>query len=72
MPDVTAHTLRHTCASRLVQRGVSIYKVQKFLGHADIRMTERYAHLAPSDLDEAVTALEPAPANVTRLEDYRK
>lgn len=72
MPDVTAHTLRHTCASRLVQRGVSIYKVQKFLGHADIRMTERYSHLAPSDLDEAVTALEPAPANVTRLEDYRK
>jgi integrase len=72
MPDVTAHTLRHTCASRLVQRGVSIYKVQKFLGHADIRMTERYSHLAPSDLDEAVTALEPAPDNVTRIGDYRK
>lgn len=72
MPDVTAHTLRHTCASRLVQRGVSIYKVQKFLGHSDIRMTERYAHLAPSDLDEAVTALEPRPANVTHLGDYRK
>lgn len=72
LDDVTAHTLRHTCASRLVQRGVSIYKVQKFLGHADIRMTERYSHLAPSDLDEAVTALEPAPDNVTRLGDYRK
>jgi integrase len=72
MPDVTAHTLRHTCASRLVQRGVSIYKVQKFLGHADIRMTERYSHLAPSDLDEVVTALEPAPANVTNIGDYRK
>jgi integrase len=72
MRDVTAHTLRHTCASRLVQRGVSIYKVQKFLGHSDIRMTERYAHLAPSDLDEAVTALEPKPANVTNIGDYRK
>lgn len=72
LPDVTAHTLRHTCASRLVQAGVSIYKVQKFLGHSDIRMTERYAHLAPSDLDEAVTALEPAPDNVANLDDYRK
>jgi integrase len=72
MPDVTAHTLRHTCASRLVQRGVSIYKVQKFLGHSDIRMTERYAHLAPSDLDDAVSALEPAPDNVTKIGDYRK
>jgi integrase len=72
MRDVTAHTLRHTCASRLVQRGVSIYKVQKFLGHAEIRMTERYSHLAPSDLDEVVSALEPTPDNVTRLGDYRK
>lgn len=70
--DVTAHTLRHTCASRLVQRGVSIYKVQKFLGHADIRMTERYSHLAPSDLDEVAEALEPTLAGVTRLGDYRK
>jgi site-specific recombinase XerD len=42
------------------------------LGHSDIRMTERYAHLAPSDLDEAVTALEPKPANVTNIGDYRK
>lgn len=73
LSDVTAHTLRHTCASRLVQAGVSIYKVQKFLGHSDIRMTERYAHLAPSDLDDAARALEPkVPASVTNLGDYRK
>ncbi len=73
MPGVTAHTLRHTCASRLVQQGVSIYKVQKFLGHSDIRMTERYSHLAPSDLDDVAKALEPAvSADVTNLDDYRK
>jgi integrase len=73
LPDVTAHTLRHTCGSRLVQRGVSIYKVQKWLGHSDIRQTERYAHLAPNSLDDAVQVLEPPPADhVTRLDDYRK
>lgn len=73
MPDVTAHTLRHTCASRLVQKGISIYKVQKFLGHKDIRMTERYSHLAPSDLDDVARALEPqTPAGVTNIGDYRK
>jgi integrase len=73
LPDVTAHTLRHTCASRLVQKGISIYKVQKFLGHADIRMTERYSHLAPSDLDDVARALEPAiSADVMNLNDYRK
>ena len=39
------HTLRHPHASRLVQLGMSIYEVQKILGHADIRTTMRYAHL---------------------------
>lgn len=56
--DVSAHTLRHTCASRLVQAGVDIYKVRQFLGHSSVRMTERYAHLAPSSLNAAVAVLE--------------
>jgi integrase len=72
LPDVTAHTLRHTCGSRLVQRGVSIYLVQKMLGHSDIRQTERYSHLASHDLDAAIAVLEPAPENVAKLDDYRK
>lgn len=56
--DVTAHTLRHTFASRLVQAGVDLFKVSKLLGHASIRMTERYAHLAPSSFNAAVAVLE--------------
>ena len=39
------HLLRHTFASRLAQRGVSLYKVAKWMGHSDIRTTEIYAHL---------------------------
>jgi len=42
------HILRHTFASRLVQEGVSIYKVSKYLGHSSVRMTEIYSHLIPS------------------------
>lgn len=72
LKDVTAHTLRHTFASRLVMRGVDIFRVQRLMGHADIRMTMRYAHLAPSYLGDAIKVLEPAPANVTKLEDYRR
>ena len=53
------HCLRHTCASRLVQRGVSIMVVQQWLGHKGIAMTMRYAHLCPTNLEEAVKVLEP-------------
>ena len=45
LQDCSLHTLRHTHASRLVQMGMSVYEVQKVLGHSDIRTTMRYAHL---------------------------
>jgi len=54
------HTLRHTFASHLVMKGVSIYIVQRLLGHSSISQTERYAHLAPSTLHEAISVLDRA------------
>ena len=42
----TIHLCRHTCASRLVQRGVPILLVKDWLGHEDIENTMIYAHLA--------------------------
>ncbi|MQB00687.1 MAG: tyrosine-type recombinase/integrase [Actinobacteria bacterium] len=56
--DFVPHMLRHTCASRLVQRGVPITVVKEFLGHKAIQVTMRYAHLAPANLWEAARALE--------------
>lgn len=39
---LTFHSARHTFATLLVMDGVSIYKIQKFLGHKSVSMTERY------------------------------
>lgn len=55
---VTLHTLRHTCASRLATKGVDIYKIRAWLGHASTTTTERYAHLIPGALDDARAALD--------------
>lgn len=52
------HALRHTCASRLVQRGVPLKVVQEWIGHKSITVTMRYAHLAPANLLAAVSVLE--------------
>lgn len=51
------HDLRHTCASWLVQAGVPIYTVAEFLGHSSVTVTKRYAHLAPTHLQEAILRL---------------
>ncbi|MFN0263810.1 tyrosine-type recombinase/integrase [Tepidamorphus sp. 3E244] len=56
--QVVPHILRHTCASRLAQAGVDIKRIQEFLGHRTMTMTLRYAHLAPSHLDQCARALE--------------
>lgn len=48
------HSLRHTCASWLVQRGVSLPIVQAILGHSSIQVTQRYAHMAPDVLQAAM------------------
>lgn len=51
---------RHTCASRLVQRGVPINVVKEWMGHKTVQMTMRYAHLAPQNLKAAASVLEAA------------
>ena len=56
-PKFKFHSLRHTFASWLVQRGVSIYEVSKLLGHSDIKVTEIYSHLRAEDLRESVEKL---------------
>lgn len=52
-PFFIPHTMRHTCATRLVSAGVPLKAVQTWLGHGVIESTMVYAHLAPGQLEEA-------------------
>ena len=53
----TLHLCRHTCASRLVQRGCQLLLVKDWLGHEDVKTTMIYAHLAPKALHSIVGVL---------------
>jgi len=55
--NFTWHDLRHTFASRLVMAGVDLRTVADLMGHANIQMTMRYAHLAPAHTRAAVERL---------------
>jgi integrase len=54
------HDLRHTFATRLVQAGQDLYRVQLLLGHKTPFMTQRYAHHYPENLRSSVAALDTA------------
>lgn len=56
--DCHFHDLRHTFATRLVQAGVDLYKVQRLLGHKSPTMTQRYAHHYPESLRDGVEILD--------------
>lgn len=54
---VTAHTFRHSFASRLVAGNVNIVNISKLLGHSDIKTTSIYTHVNMEQLQQAVSML---------------
>lgn len=57
MPEIRFHDLRHTYGSWLAQSGVPLRAIQELMGHSSLSMTQRYAHLGPEHLREAVTLM---------------
>lgn len=66
--DFRVHDLRHTCAAWLVSAGEPLTAIRDLLGHSTVRMTERYAHLAPENVRAAVAVLENLDGNQTEEE----
>ncbi len=58
LTEVTFHTLRHTFASHLVMSGVDLVTVKELMGHSNIAMTMRYAHLSSNHKVAAVKQLD--------------
>jgi integrase len=62
-PDkVTFHTLRHTFASWFMMNGGDLYRLKGFMGHSDIKLTERYAHLSTAHQQAGVRFFGPPKA----------
>jgi integrase len=66
--DARSHDLRHTFASRLARRNVSLARVQKLLGHKSITTTQRYSHLQDEGHDEIRNIL----AETRKVEEKKK
>jgi site-specific recombinase XerD len=57
--ELNVHALRHTAAPRLIQRGINLRIMQKFLGDRNVQTTLEYAHVADNDLMKALEKLSP-------------
>lgn len=57
--NISPHTLRHSFATELVQRGADLRAVQEMLGHESITTTEIYTHLSRADLRDSIIQFHP-------------
>lgn len=63
--QVTAHTMRHACATHLLDQGADLRLIQEVLGHASISSTERYTQLSSQKMQEKFNQFHPRKETVT-------
>ncbi|NQT64154.1 MAG: site-specific integrase [Candidatus Marinimicrobia bacterium] len=71
IPDANLHTLRKTAGARLIQKGVDIYRVSKFLGHSSVKVTEKhYVDLLKADYQDMSDMLEGSTPSASRVTEH--
>ena len=58
IPDATVHTLRHSFATHLIEKGASLHVVQRILGHKSIDTTMRYLHVTHQSQEDTLGLIE--------------
>jgi integrase len=70
------HILRHTFCSHLAMKGAPARAIQELAGHRDLATTQRYMHLSPSAIDDAIRLLDgknsPNFGDMSETEDHQK
>ena len=75
--EITFHELRHTFGTRMAAAGVPLRTIQHWMGHADAKTTQVYAHYQPSDheadtVDQAFSSEGLAPKTSAQTRDRRR
>jgi len=73
-PDISAHSIRHSTATHLLENGASIRHVQELLGHVSIESTVRYTHLMVDNLAKVYRRHHPRERELFEAvdDDYRR
>jgi integrase/recombinase XerD len=59
LQEITPHTLRHACATHLLDQGADLRMIQEVLGHSSIASTQRYTHLSSNKMQSMFKQFHP-------------